>query len=159
MAVMALLEPRRIATEQKPHSHAFFLVHRHGFLALQGLEVPLMVLQSKVFLLVLLQKYSPSLSKRKTLIRRVKTAMQESFSHMKPSSKRKSSDDGNASQSGGDDEDEGYVEARLGSQGGVEIGITHSREISQTEAMALFTKIPFPEPRRVIHIKPRCMEY
>jgi hypothetical protein len=28
-------------------------------------------------------------------------------------------------------------------------------EVTQSDAMRLFTKIPFPEPRRVIHIRER----
>ena len=44
----------------------------HGFLPFRGLEVPLMVLQSKVFLVVLLQRCSPFLSKKRTFIRRIK---------------------------------------------------------------------------------------
>jgi hypothetical protein len=37
----------------------------------------------------------------------------------------------------------------------IENGETKDPEITQREAMSLFTKIPFPVPKRVIHIKPR----
>jgi hypothetical protein len=40
----------------------------------------------------------------------------------------------------------------------IEAGDTKDAEITQTEAMRLFTKIPFPVPKRVIHIKPRTLE-
>lgn len=46
------------------------------------------------------------------------------------------------------------------SQEDLETGESETKgvEITQTEAMRLFTKIPFPVPRRVIHIKPRGLE-
>jgi hypothetical protein len=136
-------------------SHFFSLnvaVNRHGFLPLQGLEVPLMVLHSKVFLLVLLQKYSPSLSKRKTLIRRVKKAVNKSFHGIKGKSK---TPDDLGSAGGSEDDEDVSTDIRPTSAGDIEIGVGKCRDISLSEAMHLFTKIPFPEPKRVIHIKPR----
>jgi hypothetical protein len=66
-----------------------YLLYRHGFLPLQGLEIPLMVLQTKVFLIVFLQNHSPFVSRRKTFIRKVQMAINKSISHV-----RKSSTDG-----------------------------------------------------------------
>jgi hypothetical protein len=43
----------------QPTDQKFDFVALHGFLPLQGLEVPLMVLQTRVFFVVLLQNYTP----------------------------------------------------------------------------------------------------
>jgi hypothetical protein len=131
------------------------LFERHGFLALQGLEVPLMVLQSKVFLIVLLQKYSPSLTKRKTLIRRVKTAMTRSWHGTKHERAASLFPGGTVDV---DEVEDASAAGQPSSQEDIEIGETKDAEITQTEAMRLFTKIPFPVPKRVIHIKPRILE-
>jgi hypothetical protein len=119
---------------------------------LQGLEVPLMVLQSKVFLIVLLQKYSPSLTKRKTLIRRMKTAMTRSWNGPKHELATSLFPAGTVDV----DEDASAAGQPLSLED-IENGETRDPEISQTEAMRLFTKIPFPVPKRVIHIKPRSL--
>jgi len=127
-----------------------------GFLPFKGLEVPLMVLQSKVFVAVLLQRCSPFLSKKRTFIRRVK----EVFSNKsKPNSLEESSSS--------DDElmDSLSIQAVnscLSKETSKETVISklislssvHS-ETTQTEAMKLFTKVPFPEPRRVINVRER----
>ena len=111
-----------------------------------------MVMQSKVFLIVLLQKYSPSLTKRKTLIRRVKTAMTRSWN----GPKHQVATSLFPSQTVDVDEtEEASAAAQPSSLEDIENGETKDPEITQTEAMHLFTKIPFPVPKRVIHIKPR----
>lgn len=86
-------------------------------------------------MIVLLQKYSPFLSKKRTLIRRVREAVSEQFSK--------------SFKSNGADLDRSVD---------LEIGACSSKEVTQNEAMRLFTKIPFPEPRRVIQLKSRDAE-
>lgn len=121
------------------------LLHRHGFLPLQGLEVPLMVLQSKVFLICLLQKFVPVVSKKRTFIRRVRTgvkdiiqhnALMESIRHFQSPSTR------NLTSPTPTDEEE-----------------APGWDVPQPDFMAHFTKTPFPEPRRVIKIRPRVMDF
>jgi hypothetical protein len=122
-----------------------------------------MVLQSKVFLIVLLQKYSPSLSKRKTLIKRMKTTMKTAMNRsvrgprekLAPNSLPSHFPDGTARTL---DEGDDAASAQPSSLMDIETGDTKDPEITQTEAMRLFTKIPFPVPKRVIHIKPRTLE-
>lgn len=113
-----------------------------------------MVLQSKVFLIVLLQKYSPSLTKRKTLIRRMKTAMTQSWNGPKHEVAPSLFLSGTVDV---DEIDDAWAAGQPSSLEDIENGETNDPEISQTEAMRLFTKIPFPVPKRVIHIKPRIL--
>ncbi len=113
-----------------------------------------MVLQSKVFLIVLLQKYSPSLTKRKTLIRRMKTAMTRSRNGPKHELATSLFPGVTVDVEEGEGEDLSAA-GQPSSLEDVENGETRDPEITQTEAMSLFTKIPFPVPKRVIHIKPR----
>jgi hypothetical protein len=135
--------------------------YRHGFLPLQGLEVPLLVLQSKVFLAVLLQDYTPFISKKRTFLRRVKAAIDKS---LKGGMTRKRSDSPspssppsgvNLSRSTTPDDLEHhpagskYSSSSFG-RGGREAGATVHLEISH-----LFNKLPFPEPRRGISLRPR----
>jgi hypothetical protein len=109
-----------------------------------------MVLQSKVFLLVLLQKYSPSLTKKNTLIRRVKASLTHSFTSLKKLGSDEEHSHGDAPSSPG-------IPKNLVVD--LECGVLKSGgEMTQTEAMRLFTKIPFPVPRRVIHIRPRGLD-
>jgi hypothetical protein len=148
---MALIVSQLFSIVMSTHS-------RHGFLALQGLEVPLMVLQSKVFLIVLLQKYTPSLTKRRTLIRRMKTAMTRSWNG--PKDEVATSLFPGVTVEVDEDEGEGEHRSATGQPSSledIENGETRDPEITQTEAMRLFTKIPFPVPKRVIHIKPRVL--
>jgi hypothetical protein len=113
-----------------------------------------MVMQSKVFLIVLLQKYTPSLTKRKTLIRRMKTAMTRSWNGPKHELATSLFP---AETVDVDETEDASAAWQPTSQEDIENGETKDPEISQTEAMRLFTKIPFPVPKRVIHIKPRIL--
>jgi hypothetical protein len=115
-----------------------------------------MVLQSKVFLIVLLQKYSPSLTKRKTLIRRMKTAMTRSRNEPKHELATTLFPAGTVDV---DENEDAFAAGQSSSLEDIENGNgeTKDPEITQTEAMSLFTKIPFPVPKRVIHIKPRIL--
>lgn len=133
---------------------------RHGFLPLQGLEVPLLVLQCKVFLAVVLQQYSPFISRKRTFLRRVKAAIDKS---LKSEMTRKRSDSPSPSTppSGAhlsrsttpDDSDyhpgDGNYSSSVG-RGGRVASATVQLEISH-----LFNKLPFPEPRRGISLRPR----
>eukprot|EP00540_Astrosyne_radiata_P017180 CAMPEP_0116839396 /NCGR_PEP_ID=MMETSP0418-20121206/9746_1 /TAXON_ID=1158023 /ORGANISM="Astrosyne radiata, Strain 13vi08-1A" /LENGTH=673 /DNA_ID=CAMNT_0004469507 /DNA_START=92 /DNA_END=2113 /DNA_ORIENTATION=+ len=128
----------------------------HGFLPFQGLEVPLMVLQSKVFVAVLLQRCTPFLSRKRTIIRRIKTAL--SVSRFSSSSEDRA------------DEETGTTPActpppepamSLDHASSVDTIWEASKRLggsTQTEAMKLFTKIPFPEPRRVLNVRERVCE-
>jgi len=114
-----------------------------------------MVLQSKVFLITLLQKFTPFLSKKKTFIRRVKSVSQQVVKSIHSIKVKKGSDDG----LGSSEMDESFESSGKNSPPVEEIedGCPKSGEMTQTDAMRLFTKIPFPEPRRVIKLRPRVL--
>lgn len=170
---------------------AVFFFFRHGFMPLQGMEVPIMVLQSKVFLVCMLQKFAPVVSKKKTFIRRVRSQVKEfgkSIRSIPPELGR--SIRGSASFRRGEVErskyDEGVDSFRRGKQE-AENGLSRSfhapgsrafttagppmsgdeelcelpppPDPPQPDFMAHFTKTPFPEPRRVIKIRPRVMDF
>jgi hypothetical protein len=127
----------------------------HGFLPFKGLEVPLMVLQSKIFVAVLLQKFSPFLSKKRTFIRKLKTAVLTKTRHTDESSSLKHVHNTKHeevssvyAESAGSLEDARHV---------IPDAVQSKRhgETTQSEAMKLFDKIPFPEPRRVLNVRER----
>lgn len=129
-------------------------VELHGFLPLHGLEVPLMVLQSKTFLISLLLKFTPSLSLRKNFIRRVGATVRHSFSSLK---RRRGNDamvDLEANHCSAPLEEHSRVEHQFSDSVPVDEAPA-SGDVSQREAMMMFSKTPFPEPRRVIHLHPR----
>ena len=152
--------------------HFYSETHRHGFLPFQGLEVPLLVMQTKVFIVVSLQRFSPFLSKRTTFYRKVKSALRVGVSvHPKSPGRRRSTsmvqkelstdkdDDGN-------DDDNNNIEVSSVEGESSSHGSTtrmhkiwdSSRQLgdtTQSAAMKLFTKIPFPEPRRVLNVQDR----
>jgi hypothetical protein len=124
--------------------------YSYGFLPLQGLEVPLMVMQSKVFLIVALRDFSPLVvSRQKSFIRRVQSSL-------RGLARDKDDTDLNGSQLGNSSDGDDLVGSNRSFD--VEAGAATSGEVSQTEAMRLFTKIPFPEPKRVIRLRARIME-
>ena len=135
----------------------------HGFLPLHGIEVPLMVLQSKVFLIALLQKFTPVLSMRKNLIRRVQTKVvksvrdfrsrRQSGTHMDPYlSDMDVSAHSLRSMNGASESFSSPMPTVIQT-------LDNTRgNVSQSEAMSMFTKTPFPEPRRVIHLRPRSLD-
>lgn len=137
------------------HSTRLFLSFSHGFLPFKGLEIPIMVLQSKVFIIAMLQRFSPHISKKRTFIRRVKDRLSISkadsssvdsqhdlelglSSPPKPGHRRDNSCDSSINSTGHDSH--------------------HHRELTTSEAMKLFTKIPFPEPRLALHVNERKRE-
>ena len=188
----------RSAKGQKPEllGKRYPCVELHGFLPLRGLEVPLMVLQSKVFLVSCLRKYQPSLRKRRTFIRRVKDAVSTSI-HNRSLSLEKTPERSLLARSKTESDVPGSSEARGGrstlstptlhrstsldntpvsqltrsktsgdtpdpseaysfESNDIEEGISDmSPEVSTSFAMKLFTKTPFPEPRRVAMLRPR----
>jgi hypothetical protein len=121
-------------------------INIHGFLPFKGLEIPIMVLQSKVFIVTLLQRFSPHISKKRTFIRRVRERLSVSRAssadlsdhdlEMGLSPKRNVSSSCDSSVDGSNDSH-------------------HHRELTTVEAMKLFTKIPFPEPRLALHVNDR----
>eukprot|EP00527_Entomoneis_sp_CCMP2396_P001794 CAMPEP_0198152200 /NCGR_PEP_ID=MMETSP1443-20131203/58842_1 /TAXON_ID=186043 /ORGANISM="Entomoneis sp., Strain CCMP2396" /LENGTH=295 /DNA_ID=CAMNT_0043818141 /DNA_START=129 /DNA_END=1016 /DNA_ORIENTATION=- len=139
-------------------------VEMHGFLPLHGIEVPLMVMQTKVFLIALLQRFHPCMSMRKNFIRRVQTKVQKSFCSWR--------NRGNATDPYLSDLDLS-TNSDFGDAGG-QVPISSNKQqpvvvddvetcgcrgnISHKEAMSMFTKTPFPEPRRVIHLRPRSLD-
>lgn len=117
-----------------------------------------MVLQTKVFLIVALRDFSPFSSRRKTFIRRVKHAVhdvQTSFM----GGKKVYQENTDPNESCVIDVSDGYLsegEANLSSWDLLEGGsLSNQGEISQNDAMRVFTKVPFPEPKRVIRMRPR----
>ncbi|GAX20222.1 hypothetical protein FisN_12Hh069 [Fistulifera solaris] len=122
-----------------------------GFLPLQGLEVPLMVLQCKVFLIVTLRNYAPAVSKRNTFIRRVKSAV--SF---RKSQHFETPEASLRSWAGFTDVAEGSNHSTWDVEDGPAAAADQSNHrMTPSEALKRFTKIPFPEPKRVIQLKPR----
>jgi len=117
-----------------------------------------MVLQTKIFLVVTLQKYTPLLSKKRTLLRRVKVAVNRSIRDMRtrigsesaapgeaplarPTSNLRSSSTASTSRLSSDQPGNSSTDA--------------PKAVSQRQAMEMFTKLPFPEPRRVTYLRPR----
>lgn len=140
------------AIGKKPHELglAYPSPELYGFLPLKGLEVPLMVLQSKVFIAVCLERFSPFLSKKRTFIRKLKSALHKSRF---------------ADEQVSEDDPDKYAVSSIYAESDCSIenfrnspGLDHSKldgDTTQTEAMQLFDKIPFPEPRRVMYIRER----
>jgi hypothetical protein len=124
----------------------------YGFLPLKGLEVPLMVLQSKVFIAVLCQRFTPFLSRKRTFIRKLKTALKKSKLAEERMAKPVHEQEEVSSlyaESASSHEDARYFnDAELSES--KKCGAT-----TQAAALKLFDKIPFPEPRRVLNVRER----
>jgi hypothetical protein len=122
----------------------------HGFLPFKGLEIPLMVMQSKVFIIRLLQRFEPHISKKRTFIRRVKDAMHKTQSLREKIHSSVSADEvelGMANR-----------QASISACSNVDSEIFPGKkdnDLTTSEAMRLYTKIPFPEPRVVLHVNER----
>ena len=101
----------------------------HGFLPFRGYEVPLLVLQTKMFLVVLLQCHFPSVSKRKTFVRKVHEALSKSFSS--------------------------HRHDTVGRDATAQPEEAPPSNDPTIIPERIFKKVPFPEPRRVIQIHPR----
>ena len=126
-----------------------FAGSRHGFLAFEGLEVPLLVLQTKIFLIVLLRQFSPFVFKRRTIIRRVQSAIHNSFRRTLLIGKMNHSPVGLV-------DIESCEESSVSGDDVASSPRARSPHRSEDSlGMKLFTPIPFPEPKRVIHIRPR----
>ena len=67
---------RALGKRPEDLGRAYPSIELFGFLPFHGLEVPLMVLQSKVFLAVLLKDHSPVAPRKKKLFRRVRAVSQ-----------------------------------------------------------------------------------
>jgi hypothetical protein len=126
-----------------------------------------MVLQSKVFLIALLQRYTPSLSDRPTLIRRVKTVLNSSLKTIRTPRVDRDAADSKSEECAVIAEDamctphrSTAIQSTMFTPAAVrgpevadlERGRQLCDDITPTKAMEMFTKIPFPEPRCVIHI-------
>ncbi|GAX21367.1 hypothetical protein FisN_12Lh069 [Fistulifera solaris] len=124
-----------------------------GFLPLQGLEVPLMVLQCKVFLVVTLRNYAPTVSKRNTFIRRVKSAVSfRKSQHVETPEASLRSWAGLTDVAEGSNHSIGAWDVEDGPAAAAD---QSNHRMTPSEALKQFTKIPFPEPKRVIQLKPR----
>lgn len=118
---------------------------------LQGMEVPLMVLQSKVFLICMLQKFTPVVSKKKTFIRRVRTQVKDIAQSIKQNPVITPVMESFRFQASS---------RQFQSPSGDEEGGDMAWDVPPPpDFMAHFTKTPFPEPRRVIKIRPRVMDF
>jgi hypothetical protein len=109
-----------------------------------------MVMQSKVFIIRLLQRFEPHISKKRTFIRRVKEAIHISHGRRETSSSHFSADEvesgmanQQASTSACSDVDSELFPGKK------------DNDLTTSEAMRLYTKIPFPEPRVVLHVNER----
>jgi hypothetical protein len=116
-----------------------------------------MVLQTKIFLICTLRRYTPQVQKKKTLLRRVTKALSNRKSSLQSPSKDDSTNNDSSrhfsdlpDESGMESDDDDDV-FRSDSLRGVS-------ELSQVGAMELFSKIPFPEPRRVVFLKSRNVD-
>ena len=147
-----------------------FVSLRHGFLALNGLEVPLLVLQTKVFLIVLLREHSPFLSQRRSFIRRIQTAINESFRRTKAANQGRE-----VSTLGGSDIECGAGDRvkipdaqrneNLSSSPptaresdiseDIRTADEYDKHSKESLAMKLFSFQAFPEPRRATYIRLR----
>lgn len=120
-----------------------------GFLPFQGKEVPLMVLQTKVFLIASLKRFTPCVVHPKSLIQRVRASVRiRSSGTVRTTKSSDGSESGPESMRRSaslDDLEAGFVPNNARS----------ADKMKPMEAMALFTKIPFPEPRRNVHLRPR----
>jgi hypothetical protein len=137
-----------------------------GFLPFRGIEIPLMVMQSKVFLITVLRRFTPMTSKKRTFIRRVKSAVAEKILQS-PLIRSKMC----SSKTGEDWPDNNHEDPHLNHTDGnhffrsqnfsddPETGCSRMEDtvggVTSVDAMRLFTKIPFPEPRKVVHLTPR----
>lgn len=108
-----------------------------------------MVLQCKVFLIVALKEHSPIVSKKRTLIRRMKTAVSQNLNKSLNGLKR------NLEQETQSAPRTPQFDRSRSNSPDLEVGGSPSKEVSQVDAMRLFDKIPFPEPRRVVYLRPR----
>jgi len=143
-------------------------IELYGFLPFQGLEVPLMVLQSKVFLVTLLRRYTPCTSKRKTFIRRVTSAVgQKLMNSPMPMRNKLTIPVGSADDAGNQKVPlSGRIEAHsvpatLPTVVDAEDGRPANKpgnSVTPREAMRWFSKLPFPEPRHVVYLIPRVNE-
>lgn len=131
-----------------------------GFLPLQGLEIPIMVLQTKIFLIVLLQNHSPvSPGKRHNFMRRMTKKISKSIRHIRPDGSlwSRSLDDLNEMEKGSSRYSEPLTPTRS-SRRRVDVStspVRTERHIEIRHEERLFTRVPFPEPRRPIQIRPR----
>lgn len=124
-----------------------------------------MVMQTKVFIVVLLQRFEPHISKKRSFIRRVADRLHKPTRTLESSSVHESNGEMTA-----DDDLEAatpVVRSNSCSQHSVQSGKTSESdmaeifpgkkgsEVTGVEAMKLFTKIPFPEPKVVLHLRKR----
>lgn len=144
-------------------------VDLYGFLPLQGLEVPIMVLQTKIFLIVVLQNHTPFWpGKRHNFVRRMTEKLSKSIRQIRPevsfstTQRSRSLDDLSEMERGTSTVPASVSVApvtpprsppRLDDAPPSTLRSEKHLEIRQEER--LFTQVPFPEPRRPIQIRAR----
>jgi hypothetical protein len=146
----------------------------YGFLPFRGMEVPLMVLQTKVFLTMLLDAYTPIASKKKRHFPRVRVVSRRlrrsqsfragstNFSQLDSAAISLGIDDATSALPPIDDlPADGSIaknktpETRNVSVSGHAVENDYVNNMTPETTMNLFTKIPFPEPRQHALILPR----
>lgn len=125
----------------------------YGFLPLKGLEVPLMVVQSKIFIATLLQRFTPFLSRKRTFIRKLRTALKKT--RMAEEHVKKYNDEQKEEVSSLYAESASSVEDSRNFKSNELSESKECGDTTQAAAMKLFDKIPFPEPRRVLNVRER----
>jgi hypothetical protein len=143
-------------------------VDLYGFLPLQGLEIPIMVLQTKIFLIVLLQHHSPVWpGKRHNFVQRMTKKLSKSIRHIRPevsfcttTQRSRSTDDLSEMERGMTNTSSVHapVTPTRSSQRMEEAppsSLRSERHLEIRQEERLYTRVPFPEPRRPIPIRPR----
>ncbi len=141
-------------------------VDLYGFLPLQGLEIPIMVLQTKIFLIVLLQNNTPLWTgKRHNFMRRMTEKISKSIRHIRPdgsivTTQRSRSLDDLSEMEGGSARclSPSRPKRASSSQRARDMPCSPSqseRHIEIRHEERLFTRVPFPEPRRPVQIRSR----
>lgn len=151
---------------KKPEELGMFYpsVDLYGFLPLQGLEIPIMVLQTKIFLIVLLQNHTPFWpGKRHNFVRRMTKKLSKSIRHIRPevsfgtTQRSRSLDDLSEMERGAASVSAPVTPTRSPQRLDEEPPSTlrSERHLEIRHEERLFTRVPFPEPRRPIQIRPR----
>lgn len=140
-----------------------------GFLPLQGLEIPIMVLQTKIFLIVLLRDYTPIAPGRpkSNFIQRVS----QKIRNMRTMSsgdlalawfpRSKSADDLDRMEKGSSCASSTPITQNTESMPEPTTPVVQTvaerirKDIDDRNEEGLFTRVPFPVPRRPVQIRPR----
>ena len=171
---------------KQPHEMGILYpsVDLYGFLPLQGLEIPIMILQTKIFLIVLLQKHTlASTGRKQTFMRRISEKITVSLRNIRSPAIHKASSISHQNRSRSVDDlcamERGLQvetkEAPTAAASAPSTPLRHAASMSPPrtprnslspppadpihielrQEERLFTRVPFPEPRRPVRIVPR----